>query len=69
MTGARGSMNKIILRTTNQIKDARALGGDNTVPFVRRCAETGGIGYAACDCLHSLETTAVRTKFEQKVDT
>jgi hypothetical protein len=61
-------MNKIIFRTTNQAKDARALGGDDTVPLVRRCAETGEIGYAGGDCLSSLETTAVRTKFEQKAE-
>jgi hypothetical protein len=61
-------MNKIIFMTTNQVKDARALGGDNTVPLVCRCAETREIGHAGGDCLSSLETTALRTKFEQKVD-
>jgi hypothetical protein len=50
------------------VKDARALGGANTVPLIRRCAEIGEIGYAGGDCLSSLETTAVRTKFEQKAD-
>ena len=61
-------MNKIIFRTTNQVKESRALGGDNPVPLAGRCADAGEIRQVGYDSFYSPETRALRTKFEQEID-
>jgi hypothetical protein len=48
-------MNKIIFRTTNQVKDARTLGGGEIRPL-------------GDHSFYSPETRALRTKFEKEID-